>query len=80
MIQIHYRADERDNLRQHCERCGVTGFADGTSLRGAWVSANRQGFMLLEAVDAGSVSQVCTDLSRFGSVTHTPVISIDQIL
>ena len=80
MIQFRYRADERDNLREHCEQCGVTGYADGVTLRGAWVSASRHGFMLFNADDEDCMQKVCSELSKHGEVSRLPVISIDQIV
>jgi len=80
MVQLRYRADQRDALRRRCEQSGVTGFADGATLNGAWVSARRHAFLLFDAADEDCVQQICSDLSRHGEVERQPVISIDQIL
>ena len=80
IVQFRYRADERDKLREHCEQCGVTGYADGVTLRGAWVSASRHGFMLFNADDEDCMQKVCSELSKYGDISHLPVISIDQIV
>ncbi len=80
MLQLRYRADEREALRQRCEQSGVTGFADGATLRGAWVSASRHAYLLFDATDEDCMQRICSDLSRHGDVARQPVISIDQIL
>jgi hypothetical protein len=80
MVQLHYRAEERDRLREHFERRGVTGHGAGVALLGAWVSASREGFVLLEASNEESLRPVCSELATFGEISSLPVISIDQIM
>ena len=80
MVQLRYRAEKGDNLREHCEQCGVTGYAKGVTLRGAWVSSSRHGFMLFDADDEDCLQEVCLELSKYGEVSHLPVISLDQII
>lgn len=80
MVQMQYRAEERDRLREHFERRGVTGHGPGVALLGAWVAASRDGFILFEASNEESLRPVCTELGKFGTLTYLPVISIDQIM
>jgi hypothetical protein len=80
MVQLRYRIDQRDQLRRHCEESGVTGYAEGVTLQGAWVSASRHSFMLFDADHEDRIRKVCSELSSFGDVSHMPVISIDQIM
>ena len=80
IVQLRYRMEDSEDLRDHFEQRGITGHGDGVVLKGAWVSASRQGFLLLDAKSEDCVQHVCSDLSRFGQLSLTPVISLDQIM
>jgi len=80
MVQLHYRPEERDRLREHFERRGVTGHGEGVVLLGAWVAASRDAFVLLEASREECLRPVCVELAKFGKISSLPVISIDQIM
>jgi hypothetical protein len=58
----------------------MTGHGNHVAVKGAWVSKSRHCFILVAAANADELREMCLTWGKFGQVSLTPVIDIDQIL
>lgn len=80
MVQIEYQREQRDGLFAYFENHGVTGYAKGVELSGAWVSPEDcVAFALVKVVDVAAFETESQRLTQFGTVTSRHVLNAEDL-